>query len=113
MQAHDVWNMDETSTTTVQVPDKVIASRGRKQVGAMTSAERGTLVTMAMAVNSQGNSTPPQFVFPRKKFHDHFIRDGPTGCVGTASGSGWMQEQDFLVFLRHFVQHSRASPEFP
>lgn len=25
--------------------------------------------------------------------------------------SGWMQEEDFLVFLRHFVKHTRPTPE--
>lgn len=35
-----------------QVPDKVVASHGRKQVAATTSAERGTLVTLALAANA-------------------------------------------------------------
>ena len=77
----------------------------------MTSAERGTLVTMAFAVSAQGNSIPPQFIFPRKNYKDHFVRDGPPGCIGTASGSGWMQEKDFLVFLKHFVHNTRATRE--
>ncbi|XP_038855133.1 uncharacterized protein LOC120052350 [Salvelinus namaycush] len=112
-EAKDVWNMDETSTTTVQVPNKIIANRGRKQVRPTTSVERGTMVTMALAVNAQGNSIPPHFIFPHNKYLDHFLRDGPTGCMGTASGSGWMQENDFLAFLQHFVKYTRASPESP
>ncbi|CAM4572947.1 unnamed protein product [Leuciscus chuanchicus] len=36
----DIWNMDETGVTTVQSPDRVVARRGVKQVGAMTSGER-------------------------------------------------------------------------
>ena len=32
----------------------------------MTSAERGSLVIIAVAVNARGNSVPPFFVFPRK-----------------------------------------------
>nr|CAH7725023.1 unnamed protein product [Callosobruchus chinensis] len=46
------------------------------------------------------------FIFPREKFQDHFIRDGPTGSVGTANGSGWMHVDDFHVFLHHFVHHT-------
>ncbi|XP_022829429.1 uncharacterized protein LOC111359389 [Spodoptera litura] len=109
--AKDIWNVDETGITTVQKPDRVIARRGEKQVSAMTSAERGTLVTMAFAGNAIGNYIPPMFIFPRKRFQEHFIRDGPTGSVGTANGSGWMQENDFQFFLEHFKNHVRPSKE--
>ncbi len=59
------WNCDESGFTTVQRPTRIIASKGRKQIGAVTSAERGTLVTVALAVSSIGTSIPPFFVFPR------------------------------------------------
>lgn len=68
----------------------------------MTSAERGTLVTVAIAVNTIGNSIPPMFIFPRKRFHDHFIRDRPASSVGSANSSEWMQEDDFFILLKHF-----------
>ena len=58
---NDIWNMDETAVTTVQQPKKVIAKKGLKQVGAITSAERGTLVTLACTINAIGNSIPPFF----------------------------------------------------
>ena len=61
-----------TGATTLQVPDKIIVTKGKRQVGAVTSGERGTLFTTALAVNAQGNSIPPYFIFPRKKFQDHF-----------------------------------------
>ena len=61
----DIWNMDETGITTVHRPSGIIARRGRKQIGALTSGERGTLVTMALAVSATGASIPPYFVFPR------------------------------------------------
>ena len=41
----DIYNCDETGLTTVQRPTKVIARKGTKQVGAVTSQERGQLVT--------------------------------------------------------------------
>jgi len=42
------------------------------------------------AVYAIGNSIPPFFVFPGVHFKDHMIKDGPPGCVGVASQSGWM-----------------------
>ncbi|XP_065124996.1 uncharacterized protein [Paramisgurnus dabryanus] len=107
----DIWNVDETSVTTVQAPSRVVARRGVKQVGAMTSGERGTLVSVAYAVQALGNTIPPFFVFPRKNFKDHFVQSGPLGSAGSANSSGWMQEEDFLSFLVHFVKHTKVSPE--
>ena len=75
----DIWNMDETGVTTVQKPDKVVARRGFKQVGSITSAERGTLVTVACAVSAIGNTIPPFFMFPRVHFYDHFLANAPLG----------------------------------
>ena len=112
-QAHEIFNLDETGITTVHRPDKVVAVRGTKQVGSVTSAERGTLVTMALAVSAIGSYVPPIFIFPRVKFRDHFISQAPTGSVGSANPSGWMKAGDFLVFIKHFTNYTRCSPEKP
>ncbi|KAK7130427.1 hypothetical protein R3I93_019919 [Phoxinus phoxinus] len=77
----------------------------------MTSGERGTLVTIAFTGNAQSNHVPPFFIFSRKKYRDHFVRDGPAGSIGSANGSGWMQEAEFLLFLQHFAIHTRVSKE--
>ena len=54
----------------------------------MTSGERGTLVTIACAVQALGNSIPPFFVFPRKRYKDHFVQNGPLGSAGSGDESG-------------------------
>jgi uncharacterized protein YbcV (DUF1398 family) len=61
---HQIYNVGETGVTTVHRPDKVVAIRGSKQVGQVTSGERGNLVTLCCAVNALGNSVPTFFVFP-------------------------------------------------
>lgn len=113
VDACDIWNVDETGVTTVNKPDKIVARRGARLIGKMTSAERGTLVTVAIAVNAAGNSIPPFIVFPRVKFQAHFIRDGPIGCEGDANPSGWMVEKNFYNYAKHFVSHVRCSPTKP
>lgn len=110
---NDIYNMDETGITTVQRPDRVIARRGFKQIGSLTSAERGTLVTMAIAVSAGGNSVPPFFIFPRVHYKDHFLRDGPQGSVGNANPSGWMKEENFVTFMKHFVNNVKCSKDRP
>ncbi|GFR78129.1 tigger transposable element-derived protein 6-like protein [Elysia marginata] len=74
--AENIYNMDETGVTTVQKPTRVIAPKGAKNVSSVVSAERGTLITLACAVNAIGNYVPPMLIFPRKNFRDHFITNG-------------------------------------
>ncbi|XP_065645632.1 uncharacterized protein LOC136076096 [Hydra vulgaris] len=108
-----IYNVDETGLTTVQKPVKVLAGRGSKQVGRITSAEQGTLVTACYASNAIGNSIPPLFIFPRVKFHDYMIKEGPPRCVGFANPSGWMNSEIFIEWIKHFVKYSNCSQESP
>lgn len=108
-----IWNLDETGVTTVLKPKKILAEKGTKQVGAIVSSERGTLVTVELAVSALGNSIPPMFVFPRLKFKDLFIRGGPPECIGAGNQSGWMTNKEFLVFMDHFIKHTKPSPDEP
>lgn len=112
-ELQEVYNMDETGLTTVQRPTKIIAKRGTKQVGAITSGERGQLVTLALAVNANGNFVPPFLIFPRKKFKDVMVANGPPGCVGASHSSGWMTCDNFLLFMKHFVRFVRCSKGKP
>ena len=66
-----------------------------------------------LAVSASGNVVPPQFVFPRVNFKKHFIKHGPPGCIGTAHPSGWMTEENFMLFIKHFVKVVRCTKENP
>ncbi|GFR85799.1 tigger transposable element-derived protein [Elysia marginata] len=108
----EIYNTDETGCTTVQNPGAVVTEKGKKkQVGAKTSAERGELVTVAYTVSAIGSVVPPLFIFPRVHYRDHFIRGAPTQCIGSATRSGWMNEEVFVDYLKHIIQHTRCSPE--
>jgi hypothetical protein len=104
-QCQDIYNVDET-------PSMIIARKDVKQVGAVTSAERGSLVTMAVAVSASGNSILPFIAFPRKKYRDYFITSGPEGSSGSANKSGWVTGNDF-VFMQHFIKHTRVTKDRP
>ncbi|KAK2190429.1 hypothetical protein NP493_80g03045 [Ridgeia piscesae] len=52
----NVYNVDETGITTVQgKPSKILGRCGKTQIGCLTFAERGTLVTAVIAMNAAGN----------------------------------------------------------
>ena len=112
-QAKDICNVDESGISTAQKPRTIVAPKGTKQVGVITSAKRGQTVTLCEAISAVGTFVPPMFVFPRVHFKDHFIRDGPPGCCGAAHLSGWMVAELFVIFLHHFVAHVRPSKDNP
>lgn len=105
-----VYNIDETGVTTVQVPGKTLAEQGKKQIGKMTYGKRGVLVTLYCAINALGNSLPPFFVYPRKKFKDFMLTNAPTG---SANISGWMNAEIFLDYIKHFAKYAKPSLESP
>ncbi|RXN36343.1 hepatitis A virus cellular receptor 1 -like protein [Labeo rohita] len=79
----DIWNVDETGVTTVQAPSRVVARRGVKQVGAMTSGERGTLVSPTPAHLPPGSSpahlpagSSPPYLLPGSS--PPYLPPGPT-----------------------------------
>lgn len=108
-----IYNTDETSLTTVQNPIRVLASKGQKQVGQITSAERGTLVTMCGTINALGNSIPPLLIFPRVHYKEFMIKGAPYGTLGAATPSGWISSEVFLKYLQHFVKYASPTNENP
>jgi hypothetical protein len=80
-----------------------------KQVRVMTSTERGSVVTMALAVSASGKSIPPFILFPKKYCRGYFIANEPEGSARSANKSGWMTGDDFLLSIEHFLKHTRVT----
>ncbi|XP_065685203.1 uncharacterized protein LOC136097099 [Hydra vulgaris] len=112
LRAPEATSFARSTAFNRHIPVKVIAGKGSKQVGGITSAERGTLVTVCCASNAIRNFIPPLFVFPRVKFHDYMIKEGLPGCVGFANLFGWMNSKIFIEWINHFL-YSNCSHESP
>jgi len=110
--ARSIYNPDKTGLTNVHRPPNVVAEIGAMQVGQVTSAERGTIVTMNCAVNPLGNAIPPFLIFLRVNFIDFMIKNAPPGSVGVPHKSGWLTSTNFKVWLDHFIKHTACSPEY-
>jgi len=109
-----IYNCDESGMKTVQQQhSKVIAVRGKKQVGSITSSERGKNVTVVCCANASGHFLPPLFVFPRKRMNPVFMDHAPTSSKGFAQDNGWMTMELFKVYLEHFVEMVKPSPDKP
>ena len=106
-----IFNVDETGVTTVQSPKQVLTAKGTKQIGFITSRERGELVILICCISATGNSISPAFIFPRIKYKDHFVHDGPTGSIGTSNKSGWINDEIFSMYLKHIVNQISCNNE--
>ena len=93
-------------------PSKIVVAKAKQNVGAMTSGEKGTNVTVVTAVSASGNIVPPMFVFPRKNYKDYFVKNGPPDCNGVGYGSGWVTDKEFKKFMQHFIKHVKPSNEY-
>jgi DDE superfamily endonuclease len=108
-----IFNVDETGITTVQVPGKILACKGAKQVGRVVSGERGCTTTVVCAMSANGFYVPPVFLFKRKNMNDRLLRNCPPGSVGFPSPTGWIDSSLFVRYLQHFitcVQPRESSP---
>lgn len=109
-----IWNVDETGVSTVpNKKSKVLALRGKKQVGALTSAERGTLVTAEVCMSASGMFMPLMFVFPRKTAKDALLDHSPPGSIAAYHESGWMQKHIFIAWFRKFIEIANPSEDRP
>nr|CAI5844952.1 unnamed protein product [Callosobruchus analis] len=65
-----IYNCHETGVSVVpKTKPKVIARKGRKQVGSITFAENGTTVTIEICFSASGQYMPPMMVFARKRMN--------------------------------------------
>lgn len=68
--ADQIYNVDETAVSTVHKPSKVIAQKGKHQVGAITRGERSLTLTGVCAMNAAGEFVPPMLIFKRSRMND-------------------------------------------
>ncbi|XP_046689171.1 MFS-type transporter clz9-like [Homalodisca vitripennis] len=112
--AHRIFNVDETGLTTVQSKSsKVLALRGRRQVGSLTSAERGVLCSLVMCMSAGGSYIPPYIIFPRLRMKAELTDGAPPGTAFTCHPSGWMQTELFVQWYNHFLVHAKPTKDDP
>ena len=101
MDANRIYNMDETGIhTTTNRPPKVISVRGKKQVGVISSAERGQLTTVICCCIAAGSYVEPFLIFARKRMQERLMDDSPPGSQGSCTDNGWVNGPTFLAWLK-------------
>nr|CAI5856155.1 unnamed protein product [Callosobruchus analis] len=112
--ADRVFNVDETGITVIQskIP-RVVGLKGKRQIGALTAAERGALVTCVFSMSVSGIYIPPMLIFPRKNMTSTLMKGAPPGSIGRCHPSGWMQTNHFTEWFNHFVAKTKPTADEP
>ncbi|KAK7092313.1 hypothetical protein V1264_008076 [Littorina saxatilis] len=112
LHASRIFNMDETGISTVQKKcQKVLAQKGKHQIGSMSSGERGVNTTIVVCASAAGNYVPPFVIFKRKRMPPSLAEGSPVGSVVTCNDSGWMDGNMFYTWLQHFIKHVKPNVE--
>lgn len=106
--------MDETGVhTSAKRPPRVLSTKGKRQVGVITSAER-QLTTIIGCVNAAGTYLPPCFISGnRKNITDKLLKGAPDQSVAWCSQSGWINNDIFLKWFKFFIERTRPILEAP
>ncbi|KAL4126459.1 hypothetical protein QTP88_010681 [Uroleucon formosanum] len=113
-QSDRIFNCEETGISSVpKCKSKILASKGRKKVGSLTSAERGQTVTVELCISASGIIMPPMIIFPRVCINLEYLRNCPPGFTSEFHPSGWMQTDIFYKWLEKIIQFTHASKNNP
>lgn len=111
---HRIFNVNETGVTMVQTkPTRILGLRGKKQIGTLTSAERGVLATAVCCMSAGGQFVPPFLIFPRVRMKQELKDGAPPGTGFACHPSGWMQLSIFTEWFLHFLAHTKPSVDDP
>ena len=72
-------------------------------VRTLTSAKRDKTVTAVCCVSACGSFVPPMMIFPRVHMKMELLEKAPTGSIGGASKTGWINEELFSRWFDHFI----------
>ncbi|XP_062703680.1 uncharacterized protein LOC134286122 [Aedes albopictus] len=109
-----IFNADETGVNTVPPKKlKIVARKGKRQVGSITSAERGVQTTIVMCMSATGQHLPPYVIFPRVRMHDSLKKVAPNGTKFNCNPSGYMTSEIFPDWFDHFIENTNPSETNP
>lgn len=110
IDATRLFNVDETGVSTVQNKcQKVLAKKGKRQVGSVSSGERGVNTTVVCCTSASGSYVPPMIIFKRMRMANELKVGAPPGGLVEVSESGYINSALFVQWMKHFVDTVKPS----
>ena len=107
-----IFNADETGLTLCHQPGQIVSAKGKRNVYAATSGERGINTTVLCCVSASGLYIPPFIIFKGKRSNEMLKCGAPAGSLVTLSPSGYIDSDLFLKFLQHFQKQRPRTDEW-
>lgn len=93
----NIFSVDETGMSTVpSKTQKILANKVRKQIGVVSSAERGQHYSEVCCMNAIRTFVPPAFIFPHKRVKVKLMDGALISNVAFCQENGWMKAKTFL-----------------
>lgn len=110
----DIDNCDETRVSCVHEHQKVIALKVSRQVGKLTSPERGKHITVLFCMSANGHLIPSFFVSQKQRMSDRLMINALAKSVGVAQR---LNEKQFLlevvaIIRKIFAPHKKQTSFF-
>lgn len=103
LDATRIFNVDESGFSTIHKRgEKVITRKGCKQVGNITSGERGVNTTIVCCANAAGLFVPPMIIFKRTRMVQELKIGAPPGSLVHVSETGYINSELFLCVAGAF-----------
>lgn len=110
---NDIFNMDEFVVHTLaQKPPKVLSGKGKRQVGVISTAEKGHFTSVICCWNAIGTFIPPCFVY-MDTTNEKLLDDGPAGAIAWCSDSGYITSEIFTNWINFFIKCVRSNKNLP
>lgn len=103
LESTRIFNVDESGFSTVQKKtQKIVARKGKKEVGVISSGEKGVNTTMCQCIWSICSS------------HDYDLSVGaPPVIIITVSETGYINSELFVKWMQQFISSVHPTKERP
>lgn len=104
LNATKIFNVDESGFSTVAKKcQKILALKGKRQVGSVASGERGVNTTMVVCASAAGRFVAPMIIFKRKRANPDLRVGAPPDCLVEISDTGYINKELFVTWLKSFI----------
>lgn len=104
LNATRIFNVDESGFSTVAKKcQKILALKGKRQVGSVASGERGVNTTMVVCASAAGQFVAPMIIFKRKRANPDLRVGAPPDCLVEISDTGYINKELFVTWLKSFI----------
>ncbi|KAK2578406.1 hypothetical protein KPH14_012738 [Odynerus spinipes] len=90
---------------------KVLAKKGKSQVGVVASGERGVNTTFVCCTSASGQYVAPMIIFKRKRMAPDLSEGAPPGSIVEISDTGYINTDLFVTWLKHFIAAVKPTME--